>query len=315
MAQIKTALPVCPDTGKPIIEISHSGLNTFSSCPRKFAWRKAIVSFNREMDSKIAADVGTAMHEGIQNYLQFHDEDRALEAMAIAHPIDIQDSAAAQYSLEAAAITLRHVIREDDLDNFELATFVKDGKTIPAIEIAFLLVIETEHLVFHLRGFIDAVMLNRSSGNFVSTDIKTMTPQAESKLEVRYHYDYQTTSYGIPLQGLLGLEGSFDTAIYGIVMSDRDPSSTLVPYRRTPADIEEYYFYLLDKCAQIERYWVAQRFPRDPKGCLTYGRVCPHFTDCTTSSLWDMQLRANPSLKPGDPGRPFVPVFTAKLDY
>ena len=54
-----------PETGKPIIEISHSGLNTFASCPRLYAFRKIIETGIDDRGDSDATAVGTAMHEGI----------------------------------------------------------------------------------------------------------------------------------------------------------------------------------------------------------------------------------------------------------
>ena len=316
MTEIKTALPRCPRTGKPIFEIFHSGLNTFGSCPRKWAFNKAIVNFSEDREAKTAADVGTAIHEGLQEYVISKDVDAALAKMALAHPIELNrgDNAAA-YSLEAATITLLHAIESGELDNFVLATFIKDGVRIPAVEIGFMVEIEMEHIIIHLRGFIDLVVQSRASDQFMAIDIKTTTERGAESFDVKYKFDWQTTSYGIPLQGLLGIEGSFDTGILGVGLSDRDPLVVFKPFRRKKADVEEYYYYLLDKCASIQRYWLAQRFPRDPKACLSFNKTCYFFNSCDVSTVTEMQMLVNPSMKRGKSGREVVPVFTARLEY
>lgn len=313
---IKTYLERCPKTGKPILEISHSGLNTLGACPRKWAFRKAIVQFNEDRDSGVAADVGTAMHEGIQAYMRTGSEDDALMALAMHHPIEMPaNTKNHEYSIEASTITLLHTIRSGVLDEFELASFSKDGQLLPATEIGFLVEIEMEHIVIHLRGFIDLVVLRRIDNQFMAVDIKTMTAASAGNLESKYRYDWQCTSYGIPLRGLLGVEGAFHVGILGIVQSDRDPASIFQPYRRSAHDVDEYYFYLLDKCAQIQRYWVAQRFPRDPKACISFGKTCFYYKQCDVSTLGEMQMLINPSGRAGAPSRSFNPVFTAKLEY
>lgn len=314
--EIKTALPRDPATGKVILEISHSGLNTFGSCPRKWAFNKAIVNFNEERETKTAADVGSAMHAAIQDYVLHKDVDRALETLGMTHPIELNEGDKAQaYSLEAATITLLHTINSGELDHFELATFVKDGKNIPAVEVGFIVVIEMEHVILHLRGFIDLVVRSRTTHNFMAIDIKTTTERGADNFKVKYRYDWQTTSYGIPLQGLLGVEGAFEVGILGVVLSDRDPLAVFEPFRRTKSDVDQYFFYLLDKCAAIQRYWLAQQFPRDPKGCTAYNRTCYFFNHCDVSTVPEMQMLVNPSMKRGKEPREMVPVFTARLDY
>lgn len=315
-SEIRTFLPRCERTGKPILEISHSGLNTLGSCPRKWAFRKAVVQFNEARDSGIAADVGSAMHEGVQEYMRTGNTDTALEALALHHPIELPDNTKHhEYSLEASTISLLHTIEHGGLDEYELATFIKDGREVPATEIGFLVEIEMDYVMIHLRGFIDLVLLRRIDNAFMAVDIKTMTTHSAANLETKYRFDWQCTSYGIPLQGLLGVEGKFHVAIMGIIQSDRDPEVVMQPYVRTQHDVDEYYYYLLDKCAQIQRYWIAQRFPRDPKSCISFGRTCFFYQHCDVSTLQEMQNLINPSGRAGAPPRPFTPVFTAQLEY
>ena len=306
---------ICPDTGKPIVELSHSGLNAFASCPKKFAFRKMITNFNEDWEDSDATMAGTALHAGIQNFMITRNRQDAMEAMAREHSIELINSAnSSKYSLEACTWTLMEFFEKSDLPTYELATFVKDGVEIPAVEIAFMVVIEFNHLVFHLRGFIDLVVKSPFSSKFLTVDIKTTTPNALFAFEAKYTWDWQVTSYGIPLNALLGNTGSFDTAILGVFLSDRTPEFKMPPYTRKQSDIEAYQFYLLDKCAQIERYWLADHFPRHPQACVSYNKPCHFMNDCGNISLKDMQMARNPSMKPGKPPRPFDPVFIVKLE-
>ena len=308
-------MKICPDTGKPIVELSHSGLNTFASCPRKFAFRKMITNFKEDWEDSDATMAGSAIHAGIQDFMINKDRQLALEAMARHHSIDlVSTSKAANYSLEACTWTMLQFFEKSDLSTYELATFIKDGKEIPAVEIAFLVIIEFPTLVFHLRGFIDLVVKSPFSTRFLTVDIKTTTPNALFTFEQKYKWDWQLTSYGIPLNALLGNTGNFDTAILGVFLSDRDPEFKMPPYERKQSDIEAYQFYLLDKCAQIERYYLADHFPRHPQACVSYNKTCHFHNDCSNTKLQDMQMARNPSMKPGKEPRAFDPVFTVKLE-
>ena len=116
---------------------------------------------------------------------------------------------------------------------------------------------------------------------------------------------------------MLGHEGDFEVGIYGCILSDRTPRFLFPSYVRKPRDVESYHYYLLDKCRQIEHYYLAGRFPRQPSACVSFGRMCPFFDECSAETLRDMQMRINPSGQPG-PGaanrRPFDPVFIVKLE-
>lgn len=308
-------MKTCPRTGKPIVEISHSGLNTFASCPKKFAFRKMIINYNEGRESGVAADVGTALHEAIQEYMRSRSTTEAMLRLAEFHPIELKHSSdAPKYSLEASLITLEHVINEGTLDSYDLVYFEKDGKRIPGTEVAFLVEIELEHLVFHLRGLIDLVLQSMVTGRIIAADIKTTTTQALPTMEAKYKWDWQATSYGIPLNGLLGIEHQFNVAIAGVIQSDYEPKFVMPEYKRGPTDVDQYYHYLIDKCQTMQRYWLDGIFPRHPTSCIAYGKVCHYHANCGASTLNDMQNLVNPSRKEGTVNnRDLTPVFTAQL--
>lgn len=307
-------------TGKPIVELSHSGLMTFNSCPKKFAFRKIIVNFNEERRQSDASAVGSALHEGIQEFMRSRSMDKAYEALILAHPIELQDPSKANvYSIEASITTLKHVLTdvkagERCIADYDLAYFKKGDLTIPATEVAFLVIIELEHMIFHVRGFIDLVLQELNAESFFAVDIKTTTAQQAATLNAKYTYDWQLTSYGIPLNALLGSRAKFRTGILGVIQSDRDPQSLFPNYLRNQADIDSYHYYLIDSCRRIQRYWLDNQFPRGPSSCIAYGKQCTYFAQCTATSIDKMQLLVNPSKKPGDPPRPFDPVYIAKLE-
>lgn len=315
MTYVHHNFPRCPDTGKPILEISHSGLNTFNSCPKKWAWRKAVVQNNSTREESDATACGSALHEGLQDYLTHKNVDRAIATMAMRHPIELRDpSTASKYSLAASVTTMMNVINSGELDKWELAKFDVGGVLRPAIEVPALVVIETPHLVFHLRQFIDAVLFNYVSGHFFAIDIKTTTPQGIAHFEEKYKYDWQVTSYGIPLAGLLGVSENFDVGILGVIQDHRSPTFTFPKWTRTKHDVDAYYHWLMEAVIRIQRMWLSGLFVRQPTACVGYGKLCPFFASCGVDSLRDMQMLANPSGDPGDPGRPFEPFYTAKLE-
>ena len=304
-----------PETGKPIIEISHSGLNTFASCPRLYAFRKIIETGIDDRGDSDATAVGTAMHEGIQTYMKTRNIDAAIEALALHHPIALRNNTKAGiYSLPASVHTLQRCIEESDLNSYELATFLKDGVEHPAVEIAFLVIIEMEHAIFHLRGFIDLIVRSIFRGNYLPIDIKTTTESNHDILRAKYKWDWQVTSYGVPLNILLGVTGGFETGILNVCMSDKDPSFSLPTYQRGEVDVAAYEYYLFDNCRRIQTYLVDEHFPRNPSNCKQWNRMCSFHAHCGANTIEDMQMLVNPSGLPGDKvERKFEPMFTIKL--
>ena len=305
----------CPTTHKRIVELSHSGLNSLSSCPRRFAFRKIILNHRSEWQETDATAVGTAVHEGVQEYMRSRDVDAAVHALALHHPHFLKDKTkASTYDLEASVWTLLQIIENSDLPSYELATFLKDGAEHKATEIAFLVIIEFETVIFHLRGFIDLVLMNPLTGRFLPVDIKTTTPQGLGTMQPKYRYDWQVTSYGIPLNALLGNTGSFDVGVFGVIMSDREPKFEFPIYERRPHDLEKYQFYLFDKCKQILGYLDQEDFPRHPQSCYSFGRLCHYHQQCSADNLHEMQMLVNPSMDPGKIERPFDPIITARFE-
>jgi len=308
-------MKTCVRTGKPVVELSHSGLNTFNSCPRKFAFRKMIVSPGSDYNGSIPASVGTALHEGIQNYMVTRNRGSAIEALALAHPVDLDDYGKAdQYGLEASVWTLEHIIDQSELPSYGLVNFIRDGKEVPAVEIAFLVEIEFPQLMFHLRGFVDLIVQNPANGLLLPLDVKTTTPQGSANMAEKYKWDWQVTSYGIPLNILLGNHGDFETGIFGVIMSDRAPTTIFPRYNRTQHDIDAYNYYLLDNCRRIAQYYADDIFPRNPTGCVAFGRVCNFHSQCAVEGLENMQNIVNPSRKDGGGGREVDPMFIIRLE-
>lgn len=308
-------MQLCERTGKPIVELSHSGLNTFNSCPKKFAFRKMIINFDNQWEDSVAAGVGTAMHEGIQTYMKTRSLADAIEACALAHPIDLgENGKPSEYGLEATIWTLEHIINNSELPAYGLVNFIRDGREVPAVEIAFLVEIEFPKLMFHLRGFVDLIVQNPANGLLLPLDIKTTTPKGAENMAEKYFWDWQVTSYGIPLNILLGNDGNFETGVFGVIMSDREPRTIFPRYTRTQHDIDAYNYYLLDNCRRIEQYYTDDVYPRNPTGCVGYGRACHYLTQCGVSGLENMQNIINPSRKRGKPPREVDPMFIIHLE-
>jgi len=308
-------MEICQRTGKPIVELSHSGLASFNSCPKRFAFRKMVVNFQNDRGSSDAASVGTAMHEGIQEYMRTRNLAAALEAVALHHPIDLASNTnASQYGLEACVWTLEHVIHNSELPAYGLVNFIRDGKEVPATEIAFMVEIEFPTLMFHLRGFVDLIVQNPQTGLFLPLDIKTTTERGAMNMEHKYKWDWQVTSYGIPLNILLQNSGDFETGIFGVIMSDREPRVIFSRHMRSQHDIDAYNYYLLDNCRRIEQYYRDNVFPRGPNACVSYGRVCDYHAQCAVEGLEAMQMLVNPSRKPGYVGREVDPMFTIRME-
>lgn len=289
-------------TGRRILDISPSGLNAYNACPRRFAYNKVIIPSAMRDNSGLAANVGTAMHEGIQEYFRTRDVEKAVLALAKFHPIDLgkQVKDAANYSLEASTITLLHAI-EDDFCQSELVPIIDhNGVERDGTEVKFLIVIDLGPdcpVLFHYRGYIDLIIRDMLSDKVIPVDIKTMLPKAYGMVESKYKFDYQTTPYGLVLNSVLGNFENFTTAIFAVSQFDGGPEVRYIPYNRSVGEIEDFQLYLIGACSQIARNYGNEYWPQHPSACYNFNRLCHYHEHCHLRTLKEMQLRVNPSQK------------------
>src|SRR6476620_4831984 len=106
---------------KPVLRLSYSSLNVFSSCARKFEFDKFYPKPARVREDNYAADVGTAIHAGYQHFLANHDRDAAVWAFLQAFPVEDEWNQPNDYrSLEAALSTLEEMFDSVKMMEYEL---------------------------------------------------------------------------------------------------------------------------------------------------------------------------------------------------
>src|SRR5690606_14706499 len=112
------------------LRVSYSSLNTAAYCLRKFEFNKLYPRKPRTED-QFAADVGKALHAGVQDYFIHQDPDSALWQLMLNYPYlweynQVRDDR----SLEAAVSTLEEILAHPELDEWELISIRKDDGTL-----------------------------------------------------------------------------------------------------------------------------------------------------------------------------------------
>jgi len=103
------------------LRMSYSSGNTFESCPRKFELDKLYIH-PRQRDDAFAADVGTALHAGYQNYLVTRDRDEATWAFLQKYPFKLEFMEVNDYrSCEASLATLEAMFDSTQMSDYVLA--------------------------------------------------------------------------------------------------------------------------------------------------------------------------------------------------
>lgn len=266
--------------------LSHSSRGILHSCKRKFEFRKLFKHPAR--DFGLAAEMGKALHAGLQSFLITRKEDEAIKAYMLAYPIDMCQGTMDKYSLEAGYNTLMSAINSSPLIENELATInCLDGITRPAIEVPFEINFEGLTLAKSLPvpvsycGYIDAIFWNREELEFTVLDVKTIG-KIDQDLSPKFQWSDQCIPYAMILEYMLGHEIKSFTVKYLVCKVDVMETTTQIhTFQKTFVDVQDWYKGVLVDVQTIRTFVDMQWFPRDGNGgaCFAYNKKCPFYDD------------------------------------
>ena len=234
-----------------------------------------------------AADVGSALHAGYQNYLVTQDEDAAQWALMQAYPYageyaQLKDDR----SLESCISTLLEMIESSAIYDYEVAQIIHPttGLAVPAIEVPFeirfkgITLPDGRGIAF--TGFIDAIMRNTVNGIFETLDIKTHRRQL-TDATAKYKFDAQQIPYGIVVDHIAGqLQDEFAVLYLDTYVDIAEPRVQKYAFTKYRIDLEEWLLGVVMKLQAIQRYSEMDHFPRTQGGCLFYNKPCYFLEVC-----------------------------------
>ena len=281
--------PVEQSTQK-YLKVSYSSMNVFDSCARKFEFQKLYPQKENKFEM-FAADVGTAIHHGYQNYLITGDRDKATWAFLKDYPYELefmQDKD--DRSCEAALATLEEMFDSVSMAEWQLATIrrpntsnelsagLSGGVEVPAVEVPFelrfkgLTLPDGRGIAF--TGFLDALMFNSFDGSYRTLDIKTHRRYARDAT-AKYKFDSQQVPYGIIVEHLQNLPvDSFEVLYLDCFVDVADPRVTLYPFTKDRDDIQEWLTAKVMQFQSIQRMMEMDFFPRVDSGCMSWNKPC-----------------------------------------
>jgi len=293
-----------------VLEISHSTMNMFHSCPRKLEFSKF---FNHNMrGSSLAGDGGNAIHLGVGEYLITRNKQKAIAAFMLAYPIHLCDNPTWSWSLEAAYGALLSVIAFlDSRPDLELATIA--GR--PAVEVPFLINILHKipnFLKVVYRGYIDLVFFDKIHGNYFVIDLKN-TARKLSDFSSVFHYDTQCVPYALVLARALGKEINSLQTNYLVQPVDLMPAQPqFLEFEKTEQDIQEWAQDLHMDLNTMSVYYQSKWFPRRSGSCFAFNRRCKFFELCGTKRMETLKMMLAGMEKPEV--REFTPWITLDLE-
>ncbi len=293
-------------------------MNLLSSCARKFEFSKLYPRRARDYDT-FAADVGTALHHGYQNYLVTRSDDKAQWALMESYPYEAEWNQDNDYrSLEATVVTLAEMIDSASMLEYRVAEMVHpDGHVVPAIEVPFELymdgIILPDGRGIAVTGFVDAFLINVMTESYRSLDIKTHRSTIKDAT-AKYKFNSQQVPYGIVLEHIQQRQiDEFEVLYLDTYVDLAEPAVELYAFDKDQDSLQEWLMNTALKCQQIKQYMEMDYFPRTDGGCMAFNKPCFFLNICelrdrTQIEKWLLEGEA-PEHK-----EPEIPWVTAHID-
>lgn len=306
------------------LDMSDSSLNNrFKTCARKFELAKLYAHGRGEREDSLAADAGTCLHSGYQTFLATGDRRAGTWALMKNYPYRLQPRRMGERSIEALYATYLEMLAHPLDSRFQLATVNHKGKLLPAVEVPFRITftnvsLSTERFIpIRYIGFIDAILFDTLTQEFVVVDIKT-TRKPRSDYSVMFGRDPQCLPYAYVLEAIQQRPVTQLNVKYFIAYIDAmEPRVLSYDFPKSAIDVQEWGFNMAKDLRDIQMYASLGYFPRNGKACDTY-QVCQYNNVCDYrehSAIENYLLLTYGPEKPGDlTGRPeFDPWFELDL--
>ena len=309
------------------LRLSHSTLQTFASCPRRFEFSKLFN--NPKYEESTATRCGTALHEGFQDYLINRNIDHAIWKMMLAYPWEHGVSSMKDRSAESCYNTLMEMINNFDVDRYELAYIIdKNGNRVPCIELPFQIEFEgydlkipslqkniaRKSIPITYVGFIDLVVFDKQLYEFLVIDIKTTTDKSEDQ-SAKFEYSSQCVPYSLVVNQILQLPNdSLRVGYYIANISNTEAKARLFSFIKTENDLRNWARDMEISLSNIIKYTSYNHFPcNGGSTCVQYSRRCKYYDLCHNHDNKSVMLSL---FYDGEQEeiRPFEPLVTIKLN-
>jgi RecB family exonuclease len=265
-----------------IRQLSYSSLLTLHSCPRKFQLNRLRSTHRAEesLKSTITFSYGHVVGEAIQLALQNVSEDQIIWQMfRMWHTPDLFDrDDKGNKSFWEAVIAIQRFLSlraQGFLNDYDLVYF--DGK--PACELSFAITFPDG---FRLRGYVDAVLRNRESGEVIVLECKTTG--AASLNPATYKNSAQAIGYSIVLDHIYPELSSY-SVIY-LIYQTKSREYTPIPFQKSYLQRALWIRELLLDIETVKMYEEAEVYPMRGESCFTFFRECEYFNTCTLSTQY-----------------------------
>jgi hypothetical protein len=262
-----------------IRQLSYSSLLTLHTCPRKFQLNRLRTTHRSEESEKstITFAFGHVVGEAIQAVFRNETEEKIIWDMFCGWHTDlwaVDEKLNKSYWTAVTAVQRFISMRASGfLGDYELVYI--NGR--PACELSFSLNFPDG---FRLRGFVDAVLRHKTSGEIVVLEIKTTGSTTINP--ATYKNSAQAVGYSVVLDNLFP-ELSGYTVVY-LVLQTKSLEYTPIPFVKTFLQRALWIRELLLDIETIKLYEAAEVYPMRGENCYSFFRECEYYQTCTLST-------------------------------
>lgn len=286
------------------ISISYSSLGSFGSCPMRFVLTKCS-NFEVPRRSSAASLIGTAVHEAFQFYLITRNLDGAVKVLMLKYPIKLKKAMQGNYHFLTAYRILRELVNWFENSNYDLL-YINEK---PAIEFK----VDTTYLIAHTKapikvsldkvnyiGFIDAIFIDRTTGEIIVCDIKTSSTTSSEEEEIsKYALSPQTVEYVTNILNLLGFDQQESTSLISsikvlyLICRFKGTECAINPLylSKTPECVDNLMNGLRQVVRLIESNGLNSAAYYKSGNCVSYGNRCPFFEWCQSGAECQLTLQ------------------------
>lgn len=266
-------------TDPRILNLSYSSLLTLHTCPRKFQLYKLNSKAEQAEDipGSVTFAYGHAVGSGIQGILEHKPIGKVMFQEFLAWDLDLFAENAKQnksfWGAMFALIQFQSMYSGGYLEGYELVEY--EGK--PACELSFVI-----HLPdgFKYRGFVDAVLRHRISGEVLVLECKTTN--AATVNPAQYKNSAQAIGYSIVLDAIFPKLSAYK--VLYLVYQTKSESFVQLPFDKSYYSRALWIRELLLDLEVIKMYEASEIYPMRGESCYNYFRECEYLQLCTLST-------------------------------
>ena len=261
--------------------ISHSSRTTLHKCPRKYqlyrlSSQTIALEEQKEMEQGVTFAYGKAVGIGIQSTFENKSETQIYMDAFLEWDTELLDFNKRQKkSIWEALFAVQKFItayNEGYLSDYELVVY--QGK--PAVELSFQVLLPNG---YKYRGYVDAVLKHKETGEILVLENKTTSGTANS---TTYKNSGQAIGYSVVLDKLFPDMSSYK--VFYLVYESRTRQYVEFYFEKSLLQRALWLQELLIDTKHIELYEDYGTYPMHGESCLDFFRDCEYLGICTLST-------------------------------